>query len=201
MKKSGSDAKLGFLGKPGFCRLWLWFLCAKASMWFRAWVPPPPPCASTAAVPKVRSKRRFNTHPVLRQGRECAIVGGGGGSVQGCWFGMLGTQCCCTMVRVKHCVALSSPTCSASCSHRFRLMVSWAVGLSPFRFLLGSHEMRAVSFGAPVDAVKCVRHRGDTGRFVLGSDPLYGCEVEEPHNGMEMVPLLGEGINQRVESQ
>ena len=33
---------------------------------------PPPPCASTAAVPKVRSKRRFNAHPVLRQGRACA---------------------------------------------------------------------------------------------------------------------------------
>ena len=33
---------------------------------------PPPPCASTAAVPEVRPKRRFNAHPVLRQGRACA---------------------------------------------------------------------------------------------------------------------------------
>ena len=33
---------------------------------------PLPPCASTAAVPEVRPKRRFNAHPVLRQGRACA---------------------------------------------------------------------------------------------------------------------------------
>ena len=29
----------------------------------------PPPCASTAAVPKVQAKQRFNAHPALRQGR------------------------------------------------------------------------------------------------------------------------------------
>ena len=29
----------------------------------------PPPCASTAAVPEIRPKRRFSAHPVLRQGR------------------------------------------------------------------------------------------------------------------------------------
>ena len=33
---------------------------------------PPPPCASTAAVPEVRPKRWFNAHPVLRQGRAYA---------------------------------------------------------------------------------------------------------------------------------
>ena len=33
---------------------------------------PPPPCASTAVVPQVRPKRRFNAHPVLGQGRACA---------------------------------------------------------------------------------------------------------------------------------
>ena len=32
---------------------------------------PPPPCTSTLAVPKVRSKRRFNAHPVLRQAHAC----------------------------------------------------------------------------------------------------------------------------------
>ena len=38
----------------------------------------PPPCASAAAVPKVRSKWRFNAHPVLRQGRAYARGGGAG---------------------------------------------------------------------------------------------------------------------------
>ena len=33
---------------------------------------PSPPCASTAAVPEVRPKRRLNAHPVLGQGRACA---------------------------------------------------------------------------------------------------------------------------------
>ena len=33
---------------------------------------PPPPCASTATVPEVTSKWRFNAHPVLRQGRARA---------------------------------------------------------------------------------------------------------------------------------
>ena len=33
---------------------------------------PPPPCASTATVPKNQAKQRFNAHPVLRQ--DCACV-------------------------------------------------------------------------------------------------------------------------------
>ena len=33
--------------------------------------PPPPPCTSTAAVPKNQAKQRFNAHPVLRQDRAC----------------------------------------------------------------------------------------------------------------------------------
>ena len=32
---------------------------------------PPPPCASTAAVPKNQAKQRFNAHPVLRQDHAC----------------------------------------------------------------------------------------------------------------------------------
>ena len=32
---------------------------------------PPPPCASTAAVPKNQAKQRFNAHPVLRQACAC----------------------------------------------------------------------------------------------------------------------------------
>ena len=39
---------------------------------FRCFRITPPPCASTATVPEVRSKRGFNAHPVLRQGRACA---------------------------------------------------------------------------------------------------------------------------------
>jgi len=38
---------------------------------------PPPPCASTAAVPKTQAKQRFNAHPVLRQSRACARGRGG----------------------------------------------------------------------------------------------------------------------------
>ena len=32
---------------------------------------PPPPCATTAAVPKNQAKQRFNAHPVLRQDHAC----------------------------------------------------------------------------------------------------------------------------------
>ena len=32
----------------------------------------PPPCASTAAVPKVQAKQGFDAHPVLRPARACA---------------------------------------------------------------------------------------------------------------------------------
>ena len=54
---------------------WIWtnrdeLLCIHLSQ--MAYTSTPPPCASTAAVPEVRPKRRFNAHPVLRQGRACA---------------------------------------------------------------------------------------------------------------------------------
>ena len=32
---------------------------------------PSAPCASTAVVPENQAKQRFNTHPMLRQGRAC----------------------------------------------------------------------------------------------------------------------------------
>ena len=37
---------------------------------------PPPPCASMAAVPKVRSKRQFNAHPVLSHNPTMAVTPG-----------------------------------------------------------------------------------------------------------------------------
>ena len=46
--------------------------------WPKSYTPPPlrkhapPPCASTAAVPKNQAKLRFNAHPMLRQ--DCACV-------------------------------------------------------------------------------------------------------------------------------
>ena len=39
---------------------------------FHAMLSPPPPCASTAAVPKVQAKQRFKAHPVFREARACA---------------------------------------------------------------------------------------------------------------------------------
>ena len=33
----------------------------------------PPPCASTATVPKSQAKQRFTTHPRLRQDRACVL--------------------------------------------------------------------------------------------------------------------------------
>ena len=40
-------------------------------------LPPPPPCASTAGVPKPQAKQRFNAQSVLRQGRAYARGRGG----------------------------------------------------------------------------------------------------------------------------